>query len=97
MTLSPGDTLPGGKYRIEVTIGQGAFGQVYKTWDMTLNRTVAVKELRRDAPGMGSTTFDEYAGRFRREARGQAQFSHPHIIHIYDQIIHNITSTLQGR
>ncbi len=55
MTLSPGDILPGGKYRIEGTIGQEAFGQAYKAWDTTLNRPVAVKELRRDTPGMGST------------------------------------------
>ena len=81
--LSPGDTLPGGEIRIEAVIGKGAFGVVYRAWDETLSRTVAVKELRRDAPGMGSTTFDKYADRFRREARVQAQFSHPHIVHVY--------------
>jgi len=81
--LKPGDTLPGGEIRIEAVIGKGAFGVVYRAWDETLSRTVAVKELRRDAPGMGSTTFDKYADRFQREARVQAQFNHPHIVQVH--------------
>ncbi|MBN1954839.1 MAG: serine/threonine protein kinase, partial [Anaerolineae bacterium] len=82
--LQIGQTL--GKYRIEGIIGEGAFGQVVKAWDTSLKRLVAIKELRRDAPGMGSTAFDEYAGRFRREAQVQAQFNHPHIVHVYELI-----------
>ena len=81
--LKPGDYLPGEKIRIEAVIGEGAFGVVYRAWDETLSRAVAVKELRRDAPGMGSTTFGKYVDRFRREARVQAQFTHPHIVHVY--------------
>ena len=81
--LKPGDYLPGERIRIEAVIGEGAFGVVYRAWDETLSRRVAVKALRRDAPGMGSTTFGKYVDRFRREARVQAQFTHPHIVHVY--------------
>jgi len=81
--LKPGDYLPNERIRIEAVIGEGAFGVVYRARDETLARTVAVKELRHDAPGMGSTAFDKYVDRFRREAKVQAQFNHPHIVHVY--------------
>lgn len=81
--LKVSDILPNEHIRIEAMIGEGAFDVVYRAWDETLARAVAVKELRRDAPGMSSTTFGKYADRFRREARVQAQFNHPHLVHVY--------------
>jgi len=83
MPYNPNDELLN-QYRIEDQIGEGAFGVVYRAWDKMLSRFVAIKELRRDAPGMGSTSFSRYVDRFRREAKVQAQFNHPHIVHVYN-------------
>ena len=82
-TLSPG-TLIGGKYRIESFIGEGAFGYVYRAYDVRLQRPVAIKELSPANPKLSTTAFDDYRRRFEREARVQAQFNHPHIVHVYE-------------
>jgi len=81
MPLQADSTTIHNKYSIETIIGEGAFGRVYKAWDTTLHRPVAIKELRADA-----AQFDEYARRFRREAQVQAQFNHPHLVHVYELI-----------
>jgi len=86
MPLNPGDVLSGDKIRIDGVLGQGAFGVVYKAYDTALTRPIAVKELRRDAPGMDSARYDEYVTRFRREAQVQAKFSHPHIVQVYELV-----------
>lgn len=82
-TLSPG-TLIGGKYRIESLIGEGAFGYVYRAYDIRLQRPVAIKELSPANPKLSTTAFDDYRRRFEREARVQAQFNHLHIVHVYE-------------
>ncbi len=83
MPLSPGDLLAD-KYRIEAEIGRGAFGRVYRTRDITLDRVVAIKELHKGADDLGSIVFNDYVRRFEREARVQARFSHPNIVHVYE-------------
>jgi len=80
----PSNTELLSKYRIEAVAGEGAFGVVYRAWDERLDRAVAIKELRQDAEGMVPASFDRYKDRFRREVRVQAQFNHPHIVHVYD-------------
>jgi len=82
-TLSPG-ALIGDKYRIESLIGEGAFGYVYRAYDIRLQRPVAIKELSPANPKLSTTAFDDYRRRFEREARVQAQFNHPRIVHVYE-------------
>ncbi len=83
MPLSPGDLLAT-KYRIEAEIGRGAFGRVYRARDIDLDRGVAIKELHRGEDDLGSTQFSDYVRRFEREARVQARFNHPNIVHVYE-------------
>jgi eukaryotic-like serine/threonine-protein kinase len=83
MTYEPGQTIAN-KYRIEKLIGQGAFGVVYLATHIELNARRALKVLRRDAPGIGSTIYDQGRQRFRQEAQLGAMLDHPHIIRIYD-------------
>ncbi len=72
-----GSTL--GKYRLVEKLGQGGMAQVYKAYDPDLDRYVAVKILHPHLTG-----DEEFASRFRREARAVAALEHPHIVRVYD-------------
>ncbi len=68
-----------GRYRIEDRIGSGGMSTVYRAFDETLERQVAVKILH------GHISEDEPSlERFRREARTVAQLSHPHVVMVID-------------
>jgi serine/threonine protein kinase len=68
-----------GKYQIIEEIGRGGMGVVYKGYDPSLKRTVAIKLL---APHL--IWEKEFVERFERESRAAAQLDHPNIIHIFD-------------
>ncbi len=77
MTLAPGTRL--GPYVIEIPLGAGGMGEVYRARDSRLDRIVAIKVLPahvRDQP--------ELRERFEREARTVASLNHPHICTLYD-------------
>ena len=77
--LEAGTTV--GRFRIEATLGAGGMGAVYRAWDPTLERSVALKALR---PG-----GEREAGavdRFRREALALAQLNHPHVCQVHDWV-----------
>jgi len=83
MPLQTGDLLLN-KYRIEALIGQGAFAEVYHATHLALNAPRALKILRRDAPGVGSTEYADFHARFQLEAQLGAKLDHPNIIQVYD-------------
>ncbi len=66
------------QFELRSMIGSGGMGNVYRAWDTTLERMVAVKlmknELVADAAALES---------FYREARACARLNHTNIIHIY--------------
>jgi serine/threonine-protein kinase len=68
-----------GKYRLVEKLGQGGMAQVYKAYQPDLDRYVAVKVLH---PHL--TADEDFAARFRREARAVATLEHAHIVRIYD-------------
>jgi tRNA A-37 threonylcarbamoyl transferase component Bud32 len=72
-----GTTL--GKYRLIEKVGQGGMAQVYKAYQADLDRYVAVKVLHPHLIG-----DEDFAARFRREARAVAALEHPHIVRVYD-------------
>jgi len=80
--LRPGDHV--GRYRVEAFLGQGAFGQVYHVTQLGLNAPRAVKLLRRDMPGVGSSDYNDCRQRFQLEAQLGAQLDHPHIVRVHD-------------
>ncbi|MCL4302245.1 MAG: protein kinase [Anaerolineae bacterium] len=68
-----------GQYEIREKIGQGGMAQVYKAFQPSLNRFVAVKIL--------PPILAEEAGfteRFQREAQAIARLQHPNILQVYD-------------
>ena len=67
-----------GKYPITAVLGEGAMGVVYKAYDPQLDRSVALKLLRR---GRSSVTADL---RLLREAKTLAQLRHPNVVAVYD-------------
>jgi len=80
LTLTlPVERVIEGRYRLDKLIGRGGMGAVYQSFDLRLNRKVAVKIL-------GGQLFgnSEALRRFEREAQTAARLSHPHIITIYD-------------
>ncbi|MEX0746243.1 MAG: protein kinase [Phycisphaeraceae bacterium] len=68
-----------GRYRIEAQIGAGGMSTVYRAFDETLEREVAVKVLHSDISRDPSALE-----RFSREARTVAKLSHPHIVMVID-------------
>ena len=42
--MEPGTTLSGGRYMIGESVNAGGFGIVYRAWDDTLGKLVAIKE-----------------------------------------------------
>ncbi|MDP1648985.1 MAG: serine/threonine-protein kinase [Rubrivivax sp.] len=72
-----------GKYRISEVLGEGAMGVVYKGFDPGIQRTVALKTVRRQL--MEGTEFGvSMAARFRNEAQAAGRLSHPGIVAVYD-------------
>jgi serine/threonine protein kinase len=64
------------RYRIDVLLGQGGMGAVYRAWDTRLNIAVAVKENLDASP--------EAERQFWREAQILARLSHPNLPHVTD-------------
>lgn len=78
------ETLPGtildGKYRLDLKIGTGGFGVVYRATHLSLERPVAVKVFR---PTPGNDSADSLE-RFRREGVAASKFVHPNAVEVYD-------------
>ena len=68
------------QYEIRGMLGHGGMGAVYKGWQRSLDRIVAIKIL----PASVADDGMNYAERFKQEARAMAKFRHPGIVAVYD-------------
>lgn len=68
-----------GRFLLQEELGQGAFGTVYRAYDPTLDREVALKLPRFDHHDQ------ERIGRFLAEAQIAAQLQHPHIVAVWER------------
>jgi len=72
-----------GKYTILSQIGKGGMGVVYKAFDPTIGRTLAIKTIRFDESGPPMAR-EEAQARFLREAHSIGGLSHPNIVTVYE-------------
>ncbi len=75
----PGPRAVDGKYRIDMLLGQGGMGSVFKATHLELDRTIALKIVLPDF-----VSSNETLERFRQEARAAARLNHPNVIGVYD-------------
>lgn len=75
--IQPGQML--GPYRIINQIGKGGMATVYKAYQASVDRYVAIKVL----PSQLAES-PEFARRFQQEARIIAKLEHPHILPVFD-------------
>ena len=71
-----------GKYVVIDVIGSGGMGIVYRAHDAALNRTVAIKMLKRADAGDDKSSFLEQF--FNRELRATASLQHKNIVTVYE-------------
>ncbi len=67
------------RYRLDKQLGEGGMAIVFQASDLMLERTIAVKILRKDFSK--SKAFQE---RFKEEARAAANLTHPNIVTVHD-------------
>ena len=71
-----------GSYRLVEPLGSGGMGEVWRAEHRMLARPAAIKLIRTDGSGGGSSR--DMQRRFEREARATARLSSPHTVQIYD-------------
>ncbi|CAB4875594.1 unannotated protein [freshwater metagenome] len=78
MTATAG-TLLDARYRLDEPIGRGGMSTVWRAFDLTLERTVALKMLHQDV-----ARDSDQLERFRREARAVAKVSSRYVVGVID-------------
>jgi serine/threonine-protein kinase len=77
-----GEVTKLGKYEILATLGQGAMGVVYKAFDPLIERTVALKTIRKEA--LTPKDMEPLLTRFKQEAQAAGRLNHPGIVTVYE-------------
>ncbi len=65
-------------FEIQEVLGAGGMGAVYRAWDTTLSRPVALKLLRKEY-----SQDPEFTAQFQREAAITAGINHPNVVKVY--------------
>lgn len=68
-----------GRYRIETALGEGGMGAVYRALDEQTGEVVALKVIKGDL-----AADEEFARRFRHEARAASLVQHKHLVPVVD-------------
>ncbi|WP_438354784.1 Stk1 family PASTA domain-containing Ser/Thr kinase [Microbacterium sp. CJ88] len=77
MTAEP--RVLSGRYRVDELIGRGGMATVYRGYDLTLGRDVAIKILKHELANDNS-----FRTRFRLEAQAASRMAHPTIVRVFD-------------
>lgn len=73
-----------GKYEIVSELGRGGMGVVFKAWEESLQRFVAIKMLADQL-----TSDESLVARFLREARSVADLNHPNVVQVFSVDTHD--------
>ncbi len=73
-----------GKYNIVSRLGQGAMGMVYKGFDPSIERYVALKTVSSHILNMGDSAVTASLKRFKQEAKIAGRLNHPYIVSVYE-------------
>ncbi len=73
-----------GQYRVRALIGVGGMAKVYRGYQPTLTRDVAIKVIPTQDPRGAGQGRVEFLRLFESEARLIAKLAHPYIVPIYD-------------
>ncbi|MEU4174049.1 serine/threonine-protein kinase [Streptomyces sp. NPDC026589] len=76
-----------GRYELLEGLDSGGMGDVWRGYDAVLDRPVAVKLIRQQAVLGSPQLAEEFAKRFRREARITAKIRHPGVPQVYDAVL----------
>ena len=76
--IDPTGKMLGNNYRIDRILGEGGMGTVYQGYDLSLQRTVAIKLI---PPHLARRA--DFRERFVQEARLMARLDHPGIVKVY--------------
>ncbi|MET8129030.1 serine/threonine-protein kinase [Streptomyces sp. NPDC005065] len=74
------------RYELLEELSHGGMGDVWRGYDPVLDRPVAVK-LVRQAVNATPAMAEEFAKRFKREARVTARIQHPGVPQVYDAVL----------
>jgi serine/threonine protein kinase len=90
-------TIFEGKYKIEIKLGEGGMGVVYRATHTLMDRPVAIKFLHSDR-----LTDSSAIERFKREARAAGRIQHPNATAVLDfgianDIFYLVMEYLEGR
>ena len=75
-----------GRYELVEQLDAGGMGQIWRGYDGVLDREVAVKLIRTDVIS-SQEQAEEFAKRFRREARVTARIQHHGVPQVYDAVL----------
>lgn len=67
------------RYRLDALLGDGGMGTVYRSYDLNLQRSLAIKLMHSHYARQ-----EEFRARLVQEARTAAQLDHPSIVRVYD-------------
>ncbi len=67
-----------GQYQVQGLLGRGGMAAVYRAYQPSLDREVALKVLS------GALATPEFMERFQQEAKAIAKLNHPNILAVYD-------------
>ncbi|WP_307071914.1 serine/threonine-protein kinase [Streptomyces sp. B3I8] len=74
------------RYELLEPLNHGGMGDVWRGYDVVLDRPVAVKRIRPQAV-TSPHLAEEFEKRFRREARITARIQHPGVPQVYDAVL----------
>ncbi|NKB39405.1 MAG: protein kinase [Gammaproteobacteria bacterium] len=75
-----------GRYLLDVKLGEGASGVVYRAYDPVMDRDVAIKSAKAEA--LTEEQIKEVIDEFHYEAKIAGKYAHENIVTIYDVISH---------